>query len=229
MNSFDLAWPLVPMARYDNHYAAAVGKWMLNVTNAARLFYPYGIDDKHQWLPEMKEITKNVIAYEGLRKEESYGKPALKGASPVAQGDGPLWAKGQPETSMFSLYSSAQVGIFGAIVRKTNVEKILQLNCNATDFYQKNSFPTYLYYNPYDSVKRVAYNSAGSGNVDLYDAITHDYLGKDIKEEGWFEIPAKSARLVVVVPAGSSIKLREGNYAVGDRIVAYAQSKPETR
>ncbi|MGC4021758.1 MAG: hypothetical protein QM734_07350 [Cyclobacteriaceae bacterium] len=135
MNSFDLAWPLVPMVRYDNHYADAIGKWMLNVTNAARLFYPYEIDDQHQWLPEKKQITKNVIAYEGIRKTDLfYKKESLVGASPVALGDGPQWAKGQPEESMFSLYSSAQVGIFGSIVRKTNVEKILQINCNATDF-----------------------------------------------------------------------------------------------
>jgi len=37
------------------------------------------IDDQHQWLPEKKEITKNVIAYEGLRKQDSfYKKESLK-------------------------------------------------------------------------------------------------------------------------------------------------------
>jgi hypothetical protein len=152
MNSFDLAWPLVPMAKYDSRYANAIGKWMLNLTNAARLFYPYEIDDNHQWLPAKKEITKNVIAYEGIRKTDDYGRSDLKGVSPVAIGDGPKWTKGQPEVSMFSLYSSAQVGILGSIVRMTNVDRILQLNCNATDFYGDNEFPTYLYYNPYDSI-----------------------------------------------------------------------------
>jgi hypothetical protein len=224
MNSFDMAWPLVPMVRYDNRYAEAIGKWMLNVTNAARLFYPYEIDDQHQWLPEKKEITKNVIAYEGLRKvDQIYKKPSLQNISPVALGDGPQWVKGQPETSMFSLYSSAQVGIFGAIVRKTNVEKILQLNCTATDFYQKNSFPTYLYYNPYDTLESVCFYNTEKTNVDLYDALSHEYVSKDIRDDGCFKINAKSTRLIVVLPAGSEITMKKGNYVVDDKVVAYAQ------
>jgi hypothetical protein len=226
MNSFDLAWPLVPMVRYDHHYANAIGKWMLNVTNAARLFYPYEIDDQHQWLPDKKEITKNVIAYEGLRKEDHfYKKASLKGISPVALGDGPQWAKGQPEVSMFSLYSSAQVGIFGALVKKTNVEKILQFDCNATDFYQPNSFPTYLYYNPYDTLKSVCYYNSQKSKVDLYDALSHEYLNKDVNEEACFEIPPKSSRLIVLLPAGSQIQLKDGNYMVGSKVVAFNQDK----
>lgn len=227
MNSFDMAWPLVPMVRYDNRYAEAIGKWMLNVTNAARLFYPYEIDDQHQWLPEKKEITKNVIAYEGLRKEDyTYKKLSLKGVSPVALGDGPQWTKGQPETSMYSLYSSAQVGIFGSIVKRTNVEKIIQLNCNATDFYQENSFPTYLYYNPYDTIKDVLFQNTEKSEVDLYDVLWHEYVGKKITEDGYFKIQGKSARLIVVLPSGSEIKMRNGNYIVGTKIVAYNQKNP---
>ncbi len=226
MNSFDLAWPLVAMVRYDNHYASAIGKWMLNVTNAARLMYPYEIDDQHQWLPEKKEITKNVIAYEGLRKSDfTYKKESLKGKSPVALGDGPQWAKGQPAESMFSLYSSAQVGIFGATVKKTNVEKILQINCNATDFYQAHSFPTYLYYNPYDTIKSVCFQNPQKAKVDLYDALRHDYLNKDVSEEACFEIPPKSARLIIVLPSGSLLQEQQGNYVVGTSVVAYNQSK----
>lgn len=226
MNSFDLAWPLVPMVRYDNHYADAIGKWMLNVSNAARLFYPYEIDDQHQWLPAEKEITKNVIAYEGLRKTDHYYKKAsLQGVSPVALGDGPLWAKGQPEVSMFSLYSSAQVGIFGAIVKKTNVEKILQINCNATDFYQSRSLPTYLYYNPYDSLKSVCYYNAQESKVDLYDVLSHSYVGKDIAEEACFDIPARSSRVIVLIPSGSEVQLKDGNYMVGSKVAAFNQDK----
>jgi len=222
MNTFDLAWPLVPMVRYDHHYADAIGKWMLNATNAARLFYPDEIDDRHQYLPEKKEITKNLIAYEGLRKEDTfYKKETLKGVSPVALGDGPQWVKGQPEISMFSLYSSAQVGIFGALVRKTNVEKILQINCNATDFYQSHSFPTFLYYNPYDSAKSVCIPNHAKYRVDLFDALQHDYLSKDNDHHACFEIPAKSSRLVVVLPAESEVQIRDGNYVVGTTVVAF--------
>lgn len=226
MNSFDMAWPLVPMVRYDNRYAEAIGKWMLNATNAARLFYPYEIDDQHQWLPEKKEITKNVIAYEGLRREDfTYKKSSLQAVSPVALGDGPQWVKGQPETSMYSLYSSAQVGIFGALVRKTNVDKILQLNCTATDFYRDEAFPTYLYYNPYDTLKTVCFYNGERTKSDLYDVLSHEYVGKNIKEESCFSISGKSARLIVVLPANSKIEKRDGTYVVGTKIVAYNQQK----
>ena len=172
-------------------------------------------------LKKKEEITKNVIAYEGLRKEDSYGKVSLRGISPVALGDGPLWVSGQPETSMFSLYSSAQVGILGAIVQKTNIDKILQLNCNATDFYQTHSFPTYLYYNPYDTLKSVCFYNSQSSPIDLYDVLEHAYVSVGITNEGCFDIAATSAKVIVVLPAGSEI-IRKGNqYQVGDKIVAY--------
>ena len=227
MNSFAMAWPLVPMVKYDNRFAAAMGKWMLNVTNASRLCYPYEIDDQHQWLPEKKELSKNVIAYEGIRKSDDYGKEALKGVIPVAIGDGPKWAKGQPDVSMFSLYSSGQAGIFGAIVKKTNVERILQLNCNATDFYQQNEFPTYLYYNPYDSVKTIEFYQEGGKAVDLYDVLTHESLASKITGETRFDIRPKSARLIVVLPAESKIQRKGNTYSVDGKAIAYAYDEEQ--
>lgn len=222
MNSFDMAWPLVPLVKYDTRYADAIGKWMLNVTNAARLFYPYEIDDQHQWLASKKDISKNVIAYEGIRKADDYKREDLKGVSPVALGDGPKWTAGQPDLSMFSLYSSAQVGIFGSIVRKTNVEEILQLNCNATDFYQDEAFPTYLYYNPHDSIQMVCFYPEDKQTVDLYDVLTHEYLRRDAGDEVCFEMEAKSSRLVVVLPRGSKIQMKDGKYISNSKILAYA-------
>ena len=222
MNSFAMAWPLVPMVKYDNRYAVAIGKWMLNVTNAARLCYPYEIDDAHQFLPARKEMSKNVIAYEGIRRGDDYGKPELKGVSPVALGDGPKWAKGQPDVSMFSLYSSAQSGIFGAIVKKTNVEEILQLDCNATDFYQQRDYPTYLYYNPHDSGKQVKFYHDGATGVDLFDALSHETVATGVTSEKEFTIPAKTARLLVVIPSGKAIRKNGNTYEVDGKAIAYA-------
>lgn len=127
-----------------------------------------------------------MIAYEGIRKSDDYKRADLKGVSPVAIGDGPNWTKGQPDISMFSLYSSAQVGIFGAIVRKTNVDKILQINCTATDFYRNESYPTFLYYNPYDTLKEVCFYNDDKLKVDLYDALTDEYLIRDAGVENCF-------------------------------------------
>lgn len=38
MNSIKMAWPLVPLVKYQPQYARAIGKWMLNNANACRLF-----------------------------------------------------------------------------------------------------------------------------------------------------------------------------------------------
>jgi hypothetical protein len=220
MNTFDLAWPLIPIVRYEPQYAQLIGKWMLNAANASRLFYPYEIPDKNQWLPEEKAITRNVIAYEGLKKTDPYNKEELQGISPVALGDGPNWVIGQPAISMFSIYGSAHVGIFGSIIRETNVEKILQLNCLVTDFYRDPAYPTYLYYNPYDEDKQVEFfNEAGP--VDLYDAINHQIVATHITDVGLFTLPANMAMLIVVIPAESKLEKRGEKIMLDTIIIAY--------
>ncbi|MBN2347806.1 MAG: hypothetical protein JXJ22_03150 [Bacteroidales bacterium] len=220
MNTFDMAWPLVPLVRYEPEYAQLIGKWMLNAANSARLFYPYEIPDKNQWLPKEKAITRNVIAYEGLKKTDSYQKEELKGVSPVALGDGPNWVIGQPDISMFSIYGSAHVGIFGSIIRETNVDKILQLNCLATDFYRKPAYPTYLYYNPYDEDKQIEYFNENDP-VDLYDAISHQIVAANVKDNGLFTLPANKAMLIVVIPAGSKLEKRGERIMLDTIIIAY--------
>jgi len=220
MNTFDMAWPLVPMVRYEPQYACAIGKWMLNAANAARLFYPYEIPDKNQWLPNEKAITKNVIAYEGLKKTDVYDKEELKGVSPVALGDGPHWVTGQPNISMFSIYGSAHSGIFGAIIKKTNVEQILQLDCLATDFYKNKAYPTYLYYNPYQEDKTIEFFSA-KGKVDLYDALSHKIVAKNVDQKSKFIIHGNSASLIVAIPSGSKIEKLGTKHFVNDIVIAY--------
>ena len=190
MNTFDMAWPLVAMVRYEPQYAGVIGKWMLNVANAARLFYPYEIPDENQWLPEEKTTTRNVIAYEGLKKTDAFNKERLIGISPVALGDGPNWVIGQPALSMYSIYGSAHVGIFGSIIRETNVEKVLQLNCLATDFYSKPAYPTYLYFNPFSKDVLIEYFNEGDP-VDLYDAISQKLVASSITDTSHFTLPAE--------------------------------------
>jgi hypothetical protein len=48
MNTFQYAGTLAPLCRYDTRYAHDLGKWLLNLANAARLFYPNAHDAKHQ-------------------------------------------------------------------------------------------------------------------------------------------------------------------------------------
>lgn len=205
MNSIKPAWPFVPMVKYQPQYAKAIGKWMLNNASACRLFYPGYIDEKHQWAPELKDITNNNIAYEGLRKFDDYGKESLKGVSPVAIGDGPKWIDGNPTESMFSVYSSSPVGILGAIVDTTNVKDILKLDCNATDFYASRPYPVYLYYNPYDIDEHINYQTKQA--VDLFDIVSKKYVARGISKDGVFTIPAKEACIIVELPAGTELSL----------------------
>ncbi|HUX54534.1 MAG TPA: D-glucuronyl C5-epimerase family protein [Williamwhitmania sp.] len=219
MNSVAMAWPLVPMVKYEPQYATAIGKYMLNAVNASRLFYPDQVDDAHQWLPEMKNITHGIIGYEGLRKMDDYGKPILKGISPVSIGDGPKWVTGQPKESMFSVYSTSIVGVFGAIVHKTDVDGILALDCNATDFYGVNKYPEFLYYNPYNEVKTVTYTSSAS--VDLFDIISKKYLAKSVDGQASIVLPANQASLIVVLPAGTLLRNEGKKIKAGDVVIAY--------
>ena len=220
MNSVKLTMPLVPMVKYEPQYADAIGKWMLNVANACRLFYPGEIDDKHQWLPEMKNLTNNIVAYEGLRKTDCYNKEALKGVVPVALGDGPNWNPNNPPESMFSLYSTSPVGVLGAIVDTTDVPGVLQIDCNATDFYADRKYPVYMYYNPYDESRTVKY--ASDEAVDLFDIVSKQYVARNVKEVAAIALPAKHSRVITVLPAGTRLHVDDGKVltATGD-VIAY--------
>lgn len=207
MNSYEMAWPLVPMVKYAPEYAAAIGKWMLNNANASRLYFPLEIDDAHQALPELKNLTNNIIGYEGLRKTDRYGKVA---GVPVAEGDGPSWNASNPASTMFSLYSTSPVGIFGAIIATTDVEYILSLDCNATDFYGDRRYPCHLLYNPYDEAKTVSYSCSGS--CDLFDAVGCDFVGRNLSGNTCVTIPAGGAVLLYELPVGTTL------YYIGTRI-----------
>ena len=220
MNSIKPAWPFIPMVKYQPQYAKAIGKWMLNNASACRLFYPGEIDETHQWAPELKDITYDNVSYEGLRKTDDYGKASLKGVSPVAIGDGPKWIKGNPTESMFSVYSSSPVGILGAIVCQTNVEGILRLDCNVTDFYTEKPYPVYLYYNPHKETKTITYQATQP--CDLFDIVAKEYIAKNIKTNGSVEIPANDARVIVELPAGTELELKDGKIIANKQnIISY--------
>lgn len=220
MNSIKPAWPFIPMVKYQPQYAKAIGKWMLNNASACRLFYPGEIDENHQWAPELKDITYDNVSYEGLRKTDDYGKASLIGVSPVAIGDGPKWIKGNPTESMFSVYSSSPVGILGAIVCQTDVEGILRLDCNVTDFYTEKPYPVYLYYNPYKETKTIRYQATQP--CDLFDIVAKEYVAKSIKTNGSVEMPAGDARVIVELPAGTELQLKDGKIIANKQnIISY--------
>ncbi len=376
MNTFQWAGALVPLARYDTRYARDIGKWTLNLANAARLFYPNAHNAEHQssYAWATAHDRKSVIAYEGIRKwkrgaataradygtvrgrivqgsfastefrsdvppdsevfEETSGngtpfqhiwefdlpgaqarwlvvaaeriagghannafqfsyasRPAgpytpvfsvtgrdsaqvvelpavLRGklyvkaessdqsvgwrgpdrlavdamaisfqsnVGPFAQGDlvvsfidllkeatvPIVLYRPASATTDLGLYGSSHVGILGGIIKRTNVERILQLDLLRTDYYHAKAYPTYLYYNPYSSTKTVEIN-VGTEPRDIYDAVSDQVIRKNVQGCARFTIQSDAARIVVLVPAGGKV-LREGKRtSIDDVIVRYS-------
>lgn len=203
MNTFDAAWPLVPLVRYQPAYANAIGKWMLNAVNASRLFYPQYMPQNHQTLPEFAEVTKGVIAYEGFAKASTFDTLYQSLKAPVAQGDGPKWVPGKnPEVSQFSVYGSGHAGIFGGLVKETNIKGILQLDLLATDFYKEKAYPSYLYYNPWQQAKAVNIKFPGKGKYDIYNLISKKFIMHGASTGLSVNVPPLQSAILVCIPAG---------------------------
>ena len=165
MNGFQQAAALAPVAKYDKRYARAIGKWLLNIANASRLFYNDALPEDHQepqsYAWSSVYDTESCIPYESM-------KEVWNNKSPYVMGDatGGGWA-----ATNISLYSGSSVGYLAALIEKTNVEGILRIDVNKTDFFGNAAFPVYLYYNPYSEDKTVELELP-SGEYDLYDAIS---------------------------------------------------------
>jgi hypothetical protein len=211
MNTFAQAGALVPLARYDVRYARAIGKWMLNLANSTRLFYPGALPSGHETSAFWKGDPAHVIAYEGLRCE-------WQGESPCATSD-PVAMHWGPKTDL-GLYGSSYVGLLGAIVRPTSVPRILQLDCLATDFFHNQAWPTFLCYNPYAEPRTFEF-AVGTRPSDLYDAVTRRFLKRNVRRETKLTLPADSAALIVVAPAGGKLTRTGSQTRIDGVIVNY--------
>jgi hypothetical protein len=198
MNTFEQIGTLVPLVRYDSRFARAVGKWVLNAANAARLFYPKFLPSQNQdqpsWQWASQYDTNSYIAHEAMHQYN----PNNFSVSPYASGDAENGGWGKTN---LALYGSSHVGILGGIIDTTNVEGILQLNVLKTDYFHDSAYPTYLYFNPYTSDKSIEIN-VGTNPVDIYDAVTKTFLLKKVSGFTNLNIPANSAILAVLAPAG---------------------------
>ena len=225
MNTYDAAWPLVPLVRYNQSYASAIGKWMLNAANAAKLFYPQYMPASHQTIPQLADVTKGVIGYEGIIKKSSYKKyEHLQG--PVAQGDGPLWvADKNPEVSQFSVYGSGHVGIFGSIITTTEVAGILKLNLLATDFFHGEAFPSFLYYNPYPEKKSISVKVEDGKRVDLYNTVSGTFIARNVTSSASIDLAPESAAIIISVPAGGKVTYEGAKMLIDGIVVNYMSRK----
>jgi hypothetical protein len=198
MNTFATAMPMVPLARYEDRYSRDIGKWMLNTASAARLFYANAHSNANQSSEFWTGDPQSAIAYEGLRHHWLGGE--FDGEELYAAGD-PLTYGWGPETD-FGLYGSAMTGVFGSIIKTTNVDKVLQLDLLATDFYRGSAYSTYLYYNPHAASASVAIELGNDQLVDLYDAAANRFVARGVSGTTYFDVAADDAVMLVKIPAG---------------------------
>ncbi|KAA3660986.1 MAG: T9SS C-terminal target domain-containing protein [Calditrichaeota bacterium] len=212
MNGFEQVGALVPLVRYDDRFARAIGKWVLNVANASRLFYakyhPVDHQDNEDWATEYD--PNSYIAYEAMRRD-------WNGKIPYATGDA---MRGGWAATNLALYGASHVGIFGGIIDTTNVEMILKLDVRKTDYFSEEAYPTFLYFNPYSETKSINIET-GPGMHDVYDAISNSFLLTGISGSTDFQVPAEKAVLVVITPTGGNVTYDLDKMSVNDIIVDY--------
>lgn len=212
MNGFEQVGALVPMVRYDDRFARAIGKWVLNVANASRLFYPNYLPDENQdselWAHQYD--PKSYIAHEAMRE-------IWYDISPYATGDAIIGGWG---TTNLALYGSSHVGIFGGIIDTTNVEKVLILDVIRTDYFRDLAYPTYLLFNPYSINSDVAIN-VGNSQSDIYDAVSNTFIQTNVNGVVNVNLPADDASLLVFVPSGGVISYELDKMLVNGIVVDY--------
>lgn len=214
MNTFEQIGALVSLVRYDDRFARAIGKWVLNAANASRLFYgaylPDANQDNEAWVWVQAYDPGSVVAYEALR-EMDYGA-SLKATGDAVSGG---WAN-----TNLALYASSHVGILGGIIDTTNVEKIVRLDLLRTDYFHAPAYPSWLYYNPYDTAKVVEVN-VGDGTYDLYDMVSNSFIQTGVSGVVSLPLPADAAVVLVITPSGGTVTFELTKMLVNNVVVDY--------
>ncbi len=215
LNGVQQAGALVPLVRYDKQFARTVGKWMLNVANATRLMYPGFLPGNLQDADAWSDVNDPdaILGYEALREQ-------WQGLRPLATGDA---LKGGWAATNLSLYSTSSIGYMGALIEKTNDEKILKLDLLKTDFFKDEAYPSYLLFNPYAVTKSVTID-AGPEAKDIYDVLSETFLVQNVSGEFSIDIPADEAVSIVLAPAGGTITYDQNKMLINGVIVDYKQT-----
>ena len=212
MNGFQQAAALAPLPKYDKRYSRALAKWILNITNASRLFYwdalPQENQDSYDWASANDPSA--CIPHESL-------KQVWQGKSPFATGDaiGGGWA-----ATNLSLYSGSSVGYLASISKTTNVPGILRIDLNKTDLYGDNSLVSYLYFNPAPEIKQVNV-TLPAGTFGVYEAITEAILFTGASGSIQLSIPGGEVRMIRLYTAGITPEAHNGKLYAGTDILDY--------
>lgn len=213
LNGFQQAGALVPLVKYDKRFTRDLAKWALNVANASRFFYrPYpSSQDDFTWSSTYDPDA--VIAYEALKEHDSHN------------GNLPLRATGDAKRNSWAatnlgLYGSSSVGYLAAVINTTDVEGILLLDVNKTDFFLENAYPSYALYNPYTEDKVVTL-TLPSGTHDIYDALSETTIKTSVSGSTTITIKADEAVLLTYVPAGTPLVAENGKLLANDAVIDY--------
>ncbi len=205
LNGFQQAAALVPLVRYDPRFARTVGRWMINLASASRLFYhpflPDANQDGESWARQYD--PQGFIPYEALREREN-------GIAPFATGDA---VRGGWAATNLSLYSGASVGYLAALVDTTEVRGVIRLDLRATDFFG-DGYDTYLYYNGTLNGETVLL-PLPAGAFDLYDPARDRFLARGATGSFPLDVTPDDALVVVLVPAGRVQEEKEGKLFIG--------------
>ncbi len=199
MNTYVTAGALAPVARYAPEYSRAIGRYLLAAAVNSQLFLadglPAGMQDDGDYV---KQTGESSLVYEGLRHRSQ--------SVPFATGD---IKASSPSGTNFSFYSSGPVGLLYAMVRNTDVPEILCADLLKTDFQHGPAYPTYLLYNPLDETRQVSLD-AGTVPVDIFDAVTGEYLHRNVSGMAPLAISGDTAVQAVLIPEGLRLE-DEGN------------------
>lgn len=211
LNGFQQVAALAPVMKYDKRFTRDLAKWILNVANASRFFYrPYpSSQDDFDW--SAANDPDAVLAYEALKEHDSHNGNLPLRATGDAKRNG--WA-----ATNLGLYGSSSVGYLAAVVEKTDVEGILLLDVNKTDFFLTDAYPTYALYNPHATSKVVTL-SLPAGSHDIYDAISQTTLITGASGTTSITVNADEAVLITFVPAGTTLTPDDGKLYANGKII----------
>lgn len=219
MNGYEMAAALIPMVRYDNRFAHALGKWFLSLANASRLYYANYLPADHQDGEAWSYVydTTAVIGHEAMR-EFAIGT----GISPFATGDA---ISGGWGATNFALYGSSHVGIMAALTDTTNIPGILKLDLLATDFYRQDAYPSFLFYNPYD-IPQLVHFDVGNNQVDVYDAVSNTVILTGVSGVANLPVGSDAAVVAVLLPAGAPLQYDLDKLVVNGIVADYSSGQP---
>ena len=94
---------------------------------------------------------------------------------------------------------------------------ILRWDCLATDWYHAPVYPTFLFFNPHLTAKTFEMR-LGSKASDLYNAVTHQFVKRNVRDTTILTLSTDSAAVIVITPPNGKIT-HDGGRTLVDNIV----------